>query len=350
MRVRAQGRRSLSVTLAHASRPAVRPPAGGDGPRHFLDLRDFESETLRRMLEIAARYKRERGAPSRPLAGKTLALIFQKPSTRTRVSFEVGMRQLGGDVVNLTASEMQLGRGESPADTAKVLSRYVDAIMLRTSSTATLHEFAEHASVPVINGLTDTSHPCQLMADVLTFEEHRGPIAGQVVAWCGDGNNVARSWIEAAVRFGFTLRLATPDALRPPADLIAWARAQGGSIELTDDPVAAVRGARCVVTDTWVSMSDDPSSNRHNLLAPYQVNRALMAEAARDAIFMHCLPAHRGEETTADVIDGAQSVVFDEAENRLHAQKGVLAWALGAAGPGSASKPMPQAGRRGKVL
>ena len=199
------------------------------GPRHFLDLRDFEPATLRQMLEVAANYKRG-GTSSRPLAGKTLALIFEKPSTRTRVSFEVGMRQLGGDVIVLSARDMQSGRGESPADTARVLSRYVDAIMLRTDNVAKLHELAEYATVPVINGLTDTSHPCQLMADVLTFEEHRGPIAGEVVAWCGDGNNVARSWIEAAVRFGFTLRLATPDALRPPAELIAWARAQGGRI------------------------------------------------------------------------------------------------------------------------
>ena len=180
-----------------------------------------------------------------------------------------------------------------------MLSRYVDAIMLRTDNVAKLHELAEFATVPVINGLTDTSHPCQLMADVLTFEEHRGPIAGEVVAWCGDGNNVARSWIEAAVRFGFTLRLATPDALRPPAELIAWARAQGGKIELTDDPEKAVAGARCVVTDTWVSMSDDPNTSRHNMLAPYRVTSALMAKAAADALFMHCLPAHRGEEVTA---------------------------------------------------
>ena len=299
------------------------------GPRHFLDLRDFDPATLRHMLDVAANYKRA-GVSSRPLAGRTLALIFEKPSTRTRVSFEVGMRQLGGDVIVLSARDMQSGRGESPADTARVLSRYVDAIMLRTDNVAKLHELAEYATVPVINGLTDTSHPCQLMADVLTFEEHRGPIAGQVVAWCGDGNNVARSWIEAAVRFGFTLRLATPDALRPPAELLAWARAQGGKIELTDDPEQAVAGARCVVTDTWVSMADDPNTNRHNMLAPYRVTRALMAKAASDALFMHCLPAHRGEEVTEDVIDGPQSVVFDEAENRLHAQKGVLAWAHGA--------------------
>ena len=290
-------------------------------PRHFLDLRDFEPTTLRRI---------KSGAAAKPLAGKTVALIFEKPSTRTRVSFEVGVRQLGGDPITLSGKDMQLGRGESVADTARVLSRYVDAIMLRTDAHAKLQEMAEHATVPVINGLTAASHPCQLMADILTFEDHRGPIAGQTVAWCGDGNNVATSWIEAAVRFGFTLRLATPDALRPPEEILAWARANGGRIELTGDPAAAVAGARCVVTDTWVSMADDPSSNRHNLLAPFRVTEALMAQAAADAIFMHCLPAHRGEEMTEGVIDGPQSVVFDEAENRLHAQKGVLAWALGA--------------------
>ena len=321
----------MSVSLRRSGDEPGRSSSEGTAPRHFLDLRDFDTATLRQMLDIAGHYKKARGVPSRPLTGKTLALIFEKPSTRTRVSFEVGMRQLGGEVIVLSAAEMQLGRGETAADTARVLSRYVDAIMLRTANTARLLEMAEFATVPVINGLTDKSHPCQLMADVLTFEEHRGPIAGQVIAWCGDGNNVARSWIEAAVRFGFTLRLATPDGLRPPADLIEWARAQGGSIELTDDPVAAVKDARCVVADTWVSMSDDPSSNRHNTLAPYRVTEALMAKAAKDAIFMHCLPAHRGEEVTEGVIDGPQSVVFDEAENRLHAQKGVLAWVLGVA-------------------
>ena len=319
----------MSASLRRTERSEGRSTNKGAGLRHFLDLRDFDAATLRQMLDVAANYKRG-GVSSRPLAGKTLALIFEKPSTRTRVSFDVGMRQLGGDVVVLYARDLQSGRGESPADTARVLSRYVDAIMLRTDNVAKLHELAAFATVPVINGLTDTSHPCQLMADMLTFEEHRGPIAGQVVAWCGDGNNVARSWIEAAVRFGFTLRLATPDGLRPPANLIEWARAQGGRIELTDDPEQAVAGARCVVTDTWVSMSDDPNTNRHNMLAPYRVTGALMARAAADAVFMHCLPAHRGEEVTAEVIDGPQSVVFDEAENRLHAQKGVLAWVLGA--------------------
>ncbi len=319
----------MSASLRRTREIEGRSTDQGAGPRHFIDLRDFDPATLRQMLDAASNYKRA-GVSSRPLAGKTLALIFEKPSTRTRVSFEVGMRQLGGEVVVLYAHDMQSGRGETPSDTARVLSRYVDAIMLRTADVAKLHELAEYATVPVINGLTDTSHPCQLMADVMTFEEHRGPIAGQVVAWCGDGNNVARSWIEAAVRFGFTLRLATPEALRPPAELLDWARSQGGRIELTDDPEKAVDGARCVVTDTWVSMSDDPHESRHNLLAPYRVTARLMAKAAADAIFMHCLPAHRGEEVTAEVIDGPQSVVFDEAENRLHAQKGVLAWALGA--------------------
>ena len=317
--------------MSRALRRADAPRTGADGttPRHFLDLRDFEPAALRRMLDVALGYKLFRDH-SKPLTGKTLALVFEKPSTRTRVSFEVAMRQLGGDVVTLSAAELQLGRGETVADTARVLSRYVDAIMMRTNNAARLLEMAEHATVPVINGLTDRSHPCQLMADVMTFEEHRGPIAGQVVAWCGDGNNVACSWIEAAVRFGFTLRIACPELRRPPQKLIDWARAQGGRIELTDDPAAAVRDARCVVTDAWVSMADDPHESRHNLLAPYRVTAGLMAQAAPDALFMHCLPAHRGEEVTAEVIDGPQSVVFDGAENRLHAQKGVLAWSLGA--------------------
>jgi ornithine carbamoyltransferase len=316
---------------------ALRQPSGSSdrqdqraAPRHFLDLRDFDQATLRQMLSAAAGFKQAGGPSSRPLAGRTLAMIFEKPSTRTRVSFEVAMRQLGGDALVLSAQETQLGRGETIADTARVLSRYVDAIVLRTDRQAKLAEMAEHATVPVINGLTEASHPCQLMADVMTFEEHRGPITGQVVAWCGDGNNVARSWIEAAARFGFVLRMATPASLRPPEAALEWARGQGARIELTADPEEAVVGARCVVTDTWVSMADDPNQSRHNLLAPYRVTGRLMQAAATDALFMHCLPAHRGEEVDADVIDGPQSVVFDEAENRLHAQKGVLAWALGA--------------------
>jgi ornithine carbamoyltransferase len=307
---------------------------GGDSPpRHFLELMDLEPAVLRRMLDLAGRAKRGELA-GKPLAGKSIALIFEKPSTRTRVSFEVGIRQLGGDVVVLSSKDMQLGRGETPADTAKVLSRYVDAIMLRTDNVQKIRELAAHATVPVINGLTDVSHPCQLMADVMTFEEHRGPIGGQIVTWTGDGNNVAQSFIQAAARFGFTLRLATPPELAPPAELIAWARAQGAKVELTHDPIAAVRDARCVVTDTWVSMADERdgrAESRHNLLAPYQLNAALLKHAAPDAIVMHCLPAHRGEEITDEVMDGPQSVVFDEAENRLHAQKGVLLWALGLA-------------------
>jgi ornithine carbamoyltransferase len=312
---------------------ALKTVEGGPvAPRHFLEIMDFDAQTLRRMLDFARDAKAGR-VQGKPLAGKSVALIFEKPSTRTRVSFEVGITQLGGHAVVLSGREMQLGRGETPADTAKVLSRYVDAIMLRTDNVAKLRGLAEHATVPVINGLTDVSHPCQIMADVLTFEEHRGPIAGQTIAWTGDGNNVAQSFIQAAARFDFTLRLATPDALRAPADLVAWARREGARIEETNDPVAAVRGARCVVTDTWVSMSDEKPDaatvNRHNLLAPYQLNAALLRHAAPDAIVMHCLPAHRGEEITEEVIDGPQSVVFDEAENRLHAQKGVLLWALG---------------------
>jgi ornithine carbamoyltransferase len=306
---------------------------GGDPPRHFLELMDFEPATLRRMLDLAAQTKR--GAlPGRPLAGKHVALIFEKPSTRTRVSFEVGIRQLGGDVVYLNSRDMQSSRGEEVSDMAKVLSRYVDCIMMRTGDVTRIREMAAHATVPVINGLTDISHPCQLMADVLTFEEHRGPIAGQTVAWIGDGNNVAQSFIQAATRLGFKLRLACPPSLRPPQPLLDWARAEGADILLTDGPAEAVQGARCVVTDAWVSMhqenADGSQPNRHNVLAPYQVTPELMAKALPDAIFQHCLPAHRGEEVAAEVIDGPQSVVFDEAENRLHAQKGVLLWAMGA--------------------
>jgi ornithine carbamoyltransferase len=306
--------------------------AGGGAPRHFLELMDIDRASLRRMLDLGARAKRGE-VTDKPLTGKHIAMIFEKPSTRTRVSFEVGIRQLGGDVVTLSSKDTQLGRGETPADTARVLSRYVDAIILRTDRVSKMRELAEYATVPVINGLTDVSHPCQLMADVMTFEEHCGPIAGQVVAWTGDGNNVAQSYIQAAARFDFTLRVATPPELAPRPELVAWARAEGARVELTSSPQEAVAGARCVVTDTWVSMSDDKTSarQRHNMLAPYQLNAALMKHAAPDAIVMHCLPAHRGEEITDEVMDGPQSVVFDEAENRLHAQKGVLLWALGLA-------------------
>jgi ornithine carbamoyltransferase len=303
------------------------------GPKHFLDLDQFDTATLRQVLDIGRSYKEQKAASvnQRPLAGKMLAMLFDKPSTRTRVSFEVGMKQLGGDVVILSQRDTQVGRGETIADTARVLSRYVDAIMMRTTSRENLVEMAEHATVPVINGLTDDSHPCQLMADVMTFEEHRGPIKGKVVAWSGDGNNMAASWVHAAVRFGFELRLACPKELRPPQALLDWARAQGGKVSMTDDPHAAVAGADCVVTDAWLSMGDEQKGevNRHNLLAPFRVDERLMAAAKPDAIFMHCLPAHRGEEVTEQVIDGPRSVVWDEAENRLHAQKGILSWCLG---------------------
>jgi ornithine carbamoyltransferase len=301
------------------------------GPRHFLDLDRLDSAALRRILDLGHAYKQgrsKRAAGKKPLAGKTLAMIFEKPSTRTRVSFEVAMKELGGDVVILGTQDSQLGRGETVADTARVLSRYVDAIMIRTNAHSKLEELAQHATVPVINGLTDESHPCQLMADVMTLEERKGKAAGQIVAWTGDGNNVAASWIHAAARFDFDLRLACPAELRPPAKLLDWARRAGGRVTLTDDPAAAVEGADCVVTDTWVSMGVEASVNRHNMLAPYRVDETLMARAKPDAIFLHCLPAKRGQEVTAGVIDGPQSAVWDEAENRLHAQKGILAWCL----------------------
>jgi ornithine carbamoyltransferase len=307
---------------------ALARPVPATEPRHFLDLCDFDNATLRRILEISAQLKRG-GGPRAPLAGRTLALLFEKPSTRTRVSFEVAMRQLGGEVTVLTDRDMQLGRGETIADTARVLSRYVDAIMLRTDRVWKLAELAAHATVPVINGLTEASHPCQLMADVMTFEEHRGPIADQTVAWLGDGNNVARSWVHAAVRFGFRLQMASPEACQVSAETLAWAKREGGNVAVTRDPCEAVQGASAVVTDCFVSMSDDPGRNSHAALAPYRVTAALMQQAASDALFMHCLPAHRGEEVDNDVIDGRWSVVFDEAENRLHAQKGILAWTLG---------------------
>ena len=298
--------------------------------RHFLDLDRIAPAELRRMLALAAAYKggRPPAGEAKPFAGKSLAMIFEKPSTRTRVSFELAMKQLGGDAVVLERGSSQLGRGETIADTARVLSRYVDAIMVRTTKEEKLHELAAAATVPVINGLTDRTHPCQLMADVMTFEERQGPIEGRVVAWSGDGNNMATSWIHAAVQFGFELRLACPKELPPPADVIAWAKAQGGKIKVTSEVEEAVRGADCVVTDVWVSMGEHEPTNQHNLLRPYQVDERLMALAKKDAIFMHCLPAHRGEEVTAAVIDGPQSAVWDEAENRLHAQKGILAWCL----------------------
>ena len=304
-------------------------------PRHFLDLDQVDPKTLRQILDRGKAMKKERsnGGHDQPLTGKTLAMIFEKPSTRTRVSFEVGMRELGGQTIMLGRTDTQLGRGETIADTARVLSRYVDVIMMRTTVEEKLLEMAKYATVPVINGLTDKTHPCQLMADVMTFEEHRGSIAGKSVVWSGDGNNMATSWIHAAVQFDFELRIACPPELTPPADVVQWAAKSKGRISIGHDPESMVKDADCVVTDTWVSMGDeDPDSpsaaRRHNLLRSYQVDKHLMKQAKKDAIFMHCLPAHRGEEVTAEVIDGPQSVVFDEAENRLHAQKSILAWCL----------------------
>ena len=305
-------------------------------PRHFLDLSDFTSRDLKGLLDRAralkSGFKRGEAQAERPLAGKVLAMVFDKPSTRTRVSFDVGMRQLGGETIMLTGREMQLGRGESIADTARVLSRYVDAIMIRMLDHDAMRELAAHATVPVINGLSKLSHPCQVIADVLTFEEKRGPIAGRTIAWSGDANNVLGSWVHAASRFDFDLRIATPPELSPKDELMAWAKANGARIKVTSDPFEAVDGSDCVVTDCWVSMGDEDEGRRQNLLQRYQVNAELMGKAKTDAIFMHCLPAHRGEEVTDEVIDGPHSVVFDEAENRLHAQKGILAWCMGAAG------------------
>ncbi len=301
--------------------------------RHFLDLSDIPKNELRQVLSAAASMKarRVKGMPphERPLAGKVLAMIFDRPSTRTRVSFDIGMRELGGDTVMLTGAELQIGRGESIADTARVLSRYVDAIVIRILNHDDMTELARHATVPVINGLTKRSHPCQVMADVLTFEEHRGSITGRTVAWSGDSNNVLASWIHAAERFDFAMNVATPPELSLPQAVLEFARRTGVRLTVTNDPMIAVKGADAVISDCWVSMGDeDEARHRHNLLAPYQVNERLMARAAKDAVFMHCLPAHRGEEVTDAVIDGPQSIVFDEAENRLHAQKGILAWCL----------------------
>ena len=307
-------------------------------PRHFLDIAQIGSDDLRAIIDWSVKTKKarkqglhaqEKNNLEKPLAGKTLAMIFDKPSTRTRVSFDVAMRQLGGETIMLTGTEMQLGRGETIADTARVLSRYVDAIIIRVLEHEDLLELAEYATVPVINGLTKRSHPCQVMADIMTFEEHQGPIKGRTIAWSGDANNILASWIEAASHFGYALKIATPPELAPPAQQVAKARAQGATIIVTEDPFQAASEADAVVSDCWVSMGDEGESNRHNLLAPYRVDKRLMAHAKANAIFMHCLPAHRGEEVTDEVIDGPQSVVFDEAENRLHAQKGVLAWCLG---------------------
>ncbi|MGB3538021.1 MAG: ornithine carbamoyltransferase [Mesorhizobium sp.] len=300
--------------------------------RHFTDLSAVSGSELRAMLDdAAARKKRlKAGERSKPLEGKVLAMVFEKPSTRTRVSFDVGMRQLGGETIMLTGTEMQLGRSETIADTARVLSRYVDAIVIRTTEHQRLLELTEYATVPVINALTDDTHPCQIMADVLTFEEHNGPVAGKTFCWTGDGNNVLHSLMEAAARLRFSVNIAVPDGSEPMQKYVDWAKSNGGVVNFFRSAEEAVREADCVVTDAWVSMGQEHRARGQNVFLPYQVNAALMAKAKPDALFMHCLPAHRGEEVTDEVMDGPQSVVFDEAENRLHAQKAVLAWCLGA--------------------
>ena len=304
---------------------------------NFLDIHKTNTADLRGMIESAKTIKNARtGLPKgaldtdQPLKDRMVALIFEKPSTRTRVSFDVGVRQMGGQSMVLSGKEMQLGHGETIADTARVLSRYVDLIMIRTFEEQVLLELAEYADVPVINGLTDRTHPCQIMADILTYEEHRGSIAGKKVVWSGDGNNVCASFLHAAGQFGFDLTFTGPAVLDPEEEFVALARSKGVNVDIERNPQAAVEGADLVVTDTWVSMHDSQSARerRHNQLRPYQVDEALMRHAKPDALFMHCLPAHRDEEVTSAVMDGPQSVVFDEAENRLHAQKAVMKWCL----------------------
>ncbi|WP_335948519.1 ornithine carbamoyltransferase [Salipiger bermudensis] len=305
---------------------------------HFLDIHKTDKDDLRSIIDAAKAIKNKRNGRPRaaadddlPLKDRMVALIFEKPSTRTRVSFDVGVRQMGGQTMVLSGSDMQLGHGETIADTARVLSRFVDMIMIRTFDEAVLTEMAEYADVPVINGLTDRTHPCQIMADILTFEEHRGPIAGKKVVWCGDGNNVCASFLHAAGQFGFDLTFTGPVQLDPEMEFVGLARNQGSTITIERDPFKAVEGADLVVADTWVSMHDAQSAKerRHNMLRPYQVNDKLMEAAGKDALFMHCLPAHRGEEVTSEIMDGPQSVIWDEAENRLHAQKAIMRWCVG---------------------
>ena len=305
---------------------------------HFLDIHKTDPADLRQMIDTAQTMKsgrkgRARGAPDddQPLKGHMVALIFEKPSTRTRVSFDVGVRQMGGQTMVLSGADMQLGHGETIADTARVLSRYVDLIMIRTFDESVLLEMAEYSDVPVINGLTDRTHPCQIMADVMTYEEHRGPIAGKKVVWSGDGNNVCASFLHAAGQFGFDMTFTGPSQLDPEDEFVGLARWSGSTVQIERDPAKAMADADLVVTDTWVSMHDSQSTKerRHNMLRPYQVNAELMAHAKPDALFMHCLPAHREDEATSAVMDGPHSVIWDEAENRLHAQKAVMRWCLG---------------------
>jgi ornithine carbamoyltransferase len=311
----------------------------GQATRHFTDLSNAGGDAMAAMIADAIDRKAMRtGWPKgkidadAPLAGRTLAMVFEKSSTRTRVSFDMAMRQLGGTTIVMDAGTMQLGRGESVADTARVLSRFVDAIMVRTDDPEKLSQLAEHATVPVINGLTDASHPCQIVADLLTVIEHGTALPGSVWAWLGDGNNVLNSIIEAAGLMKFTVRAACPDGYEPDQAYIAIAEAAGGFIDVVRDPQEAVTGADVVVTDCWVSMGQLHAAEKLAAMMPYQVTPALMALAKPDAAFLHCLPAHRGEEVVDAVIDGPQSLIWDEAENRLHAQKSILLWAFGLLG------------------
>jgi ornithine carbamoyltransferase len=301
--------------------------------RHFLDLWRLAPADLRALLDEGHRRKAARAGWTKgrvdadaPATGRTLAMIFQKNSTRTRFSFDAAMRQLGGSSIISTGADMQLGRGETIEDTAKVLSRMVDAVMIRANDHADVEAFAAASTAPVINGLTDKSHPCQILADLMTFEEHRGPVRGRTLAWIGDGNNVCASFIHAAGALGYGLNIACPDHLRPDPEDLARAKAAGATITVGADPRSAAKGADAVITDTWVSMGDKDREAKMAALQPFQVDQALMKLAQPEALFLHCLPAHRGEEVTAEVIDGPQSVIWDEAENRIHAQKAVLAW------------------------
>lgn len=305
--------------------------------KHFLNINEMSTEDLTGILKHAQKMKTDRlDLPKgtydegQPLSQHIVALVFEKPSTRTRTSFDVGVRQLGGQPMLLSGTEMHLGKGETISDTARVLSRYVDLIMLRTFESQTLYEMAKHSTVPVINGLTNESHPCQIMADIMTFEEKRGSIKGKKVVWFGDSNNVFNSFLQAAEKFNFSLIFSGPKELDPPKNLIKNAKDLKIDFKIDRDPISAIKDADLVATDTWVSMHDNPEEkqNRHNQLKAFQVNEELMSKANHEALFMHCLPAHRNEEATSGVLDGKNSVIFDEAENRLHVQKAIMRWCL----------------------
>ncbi len=298
--------------------------------RHLIDINSLDHGVPRKLLQTAKFFKSSgRGLlEGAPLLGRTLAMIFEKPSTRTRISFEVAMTELGGSAIYLDAKSMQMGRGETIADTAKVLGRYLDGIMIRASKHETLLEMANHSDIPVINGLTDISHPCQILADIMTFEEKLGDIENKIISWVGDGNNMANSWIHASKIFNFKLRLACPSLRLPNKNIINWAKENGAEIEILDDPLEACSDTNAILTDTWVSMGDEKTINPEEIFSNFQVNNKLFEVASKDAIFMHCLPAHRGQEVTSEIIDGPKSVVWDEAENRLHIQKAILSWAI----------------------